>query len=44
VEMLDDETPFSYQDVLEVDGYINVHLSADDLATLVAQSNIGSNE
>lgn len=44
VEVLDDETPFSYQDVLAVDGYINIHLSADDLATLVAQGNIGSNE
>ncbi|WP_193554882.1 autotransporter outer membrane beta-barrel domain-containing protein [Maribacter aurantiacus] len=44
VEILDDETPFSYQDVLEVDGYINVHLSPDDLATLVAQADIGINE
>ncbi len=44
VEVLDDMTPFSYQDVLTVDGYINIHLSADDLATLVAQGNIGSNE
>ncbi|WP_281542166.1 CHRD domain-containing protein [Maribacter aestuarii] len=44
VEVLDDETPFSYQDVLTVDGYINIHLSADDLATLVAQGNIGANE
>ena len=44
VEILDDETPFSYQDVLGVDGYINVHLSPDDLATLVAQADIGINE
>lgn len=44
VDILDDETPFSYQDVLEVDGYINIHLSADDLATLVAQADIGINE
>lgn len=43
-EVLNDQTPFSYQDVLTVDGYINVHLSADDLATLVAQGNIGANE
>ena len=44
VEALDDETPFGYDDVLTVDGYINIHLSVDDLATLVAQGNIGSNE
>ena len=44
VAMLDDETAFGYSDVLEYDGYINVHLSADDLATLVAQGNIGANE
>ncbi|MDN3493027.1 hypothetical protein [Winogradskyella bathintestinalis] len=43
VTMLDDETPFNYDDVLTVDGYINVHLSADDLDTLVAQGNTGSN-
>ncbi len=44
VEVLDDETPFSYQGVLDVDGYINVHLSPDDLATIVAQGDIGINE
>lgn len=44
VEVLDDETPFSYQGVLDVDGYINVHLSPEDLATIVAQGDIGINE
>lgn len=44
VELLDDETPFNYENVLAVDGYINIHLSADDLATLVAQGDIGANE
>jgi len=44
VEVLDDQTPFSYEDVLTVDGYINIHLSVDDLATLVAQGDIGVNE
>lgn len=34
----------SYSELIEYDGYINVHLSADDLATLVAQGNIGSND
>lgn len=44
VGALDDETPFGYADVLEVDGYVNVHLSADDLGTIVAQGDIGQNE
>jgi 3,4-dihydroxy-2-butanone 4-phosphate synthase len=44
VEVLDDQTPFSYEDALTVDGYINIHLSVDDLATLVAQGDIGVNE
>lgn len=44
VSMLDDDTEFDYDDVLEVDGYINVHLSADELGTLVAQGNVGANE
>ena len=44
IEALNDMTLFGYQDVLAVDGYINYHLSADDLATLVAQGNIGTNE
>ncbi|WP_202915942.1 CHRD domain-containing protein [Pontibacter pamirensis] len=43
VAMLDDGTPFGYDDVLTYDGYVNVHLSAADLATIVAQGNIGSN-
>jgi len=40
---LDDGTSFGYSDILTVDGYINVHLSADELATIVAQGNIGDN-
>lgn len=43
ISMLNDNTPFGYDDILSVDGYINVHLSANDLATIVAQGNIGSN-
>lgn len=34
----------SFDDLLDYNGYINVHLSADDLATLVVQTNIGANE
>ncbi len=43
IAALDDETAFGYSDVLTIDGYINIHLSADELGTLVAQGNIGSN-
>ena len=44
VAELNDGTPFLYNDVIAYDGYINVHLSFDDLATLVAQGDIGQNE
>ncbi|WP_246034751.1 CHRD domain-containing protein [Polaribacter aestuariivivens] len=44
VETLDDNTPITYDDILSFDGYINVHLSATQLGTIVAQGNIGSNE
>ncbi len=44
VEMLDDNTEFGFEEVLNYDGYVNVHLSADDLATVVAQGDIGINE
>ena len=43
VSQMDDETAFGYDDILVVDGYINVHLSAEELSTIVAQGNIGSN-
>jgi hypothetical protein len=33
-----------YINALDFDGYINVHLSADKLATLVAQGDIGQND
>ncbi|MFD1095729.1 hypothetical protein [Salegentibacter chungangensis] len=44
VAALDDGSAFMYEDVLDYDGYINVHLSADALGTLVAQGDIGQNE
>ncbi len=40
---LDDQTPITYDELLEYDGYINVHLSAENLATIVAQGDIGQN-
>ena len=44
VEKLDDDTAITYDEILTFDGYINVHLSASQLGTIVAQGNIGSNE
>lgn len=43
VIQLDDTTPFGYDDVLQVNGYINVHESAANLTTIIAQGNIGMN-
>jgi hypothetical protein len=43
-KMLDNGTAITYQQLLNFDGYINVHLSADNLSTLVAQGDIGQNE
>jgi len=43
VTMLDDGTEITYEGLLDYNGYINVHLSPADLATLIAQGNIGSN-
>jgi len=44
VDTLDDGSAFGYDEVLDFDGYINVHLSATELSTLVAQGDIGRNE
>ncbi|WP_037314545.1 CHRD domain-containing protein [Salegentibacter sp. Hel_I_6] len=44
VSTLDDGTSVSYEELLDFDGYINVHLSAEELATVVAQTDIGQNE
>lgn len=44
LEALDDNTSFLFDDVLTFNGYINVHLSATQLSTIVAQGNIGTNE
>ena len=44
VNMLNDGTAISYSQLIDYDGYINVHLSSTDLGTLVAQGDIGQNE
>ncbi|NNK39199.1 MAG: hypothetical protein HKP45_00930 [Winogradskyella sp.] len=41
---LDDGTAITYNQLLDFDGYINVHLSAQELSTIVAQGDIGQNE
>ncbi len=38
-----DGDPVTFDDLLIYDGYVNVHLSSSNLATLVAQGDIGSN-
>ena len=43
IESLDDGTAISYDQLLDFNGYINVHLSSSDLATLIAQGDIGQN-
>src|SRR5690606_3485196 len=38
------DTPITYDDLLNFNGYVNVHLSSNDLGTLIAQGDIGGNE
>ena len=44
VTTLDDGTAGGYDDLINFDGYINVHLSAEELSTIVAQGDIGQND
>lgn len=43
VSQLNNGTAITYDQLLNFNGYVNVHLSAASLATLIAQGNIGSN-
>ncbi len=49
VMALDNNLPITYEELVGTeeapgfDGYINVHQSPDDLATIVAQGNVGAN-
>ncbi|MCC5944469.1 MAG: CHRD domain-containing protein [Bernardetiaceae bacterium] len=38
-----DGTAITYAELIQYNGYVNVHLSDDDLETIVAQGNIGAN-
>lgn len=44
VRTLKNGTAVTYEQLLELNGYVNVHLSASNLATLIAQGDIGQNE
>ncbi len=43
VKEKNDGTPITYDDLIDFNGYINVHNSANDLGTLIAQGDIGQN-
>jgi len=43
VQRFDDGTPVSFEELLDYDGHLNVHLSQEQLDVIVAQGNIGSN-
>ncbi|MFT7282619.1 MAG: hypothetical protein ACI9DM_002355, partial [Cyclobacteriaceae bacterium] len=43
VAAYDDDSSLGYDVIESIDGYINVHLSAAELGTIVAQGNIGIN-
>jgi hypothetical protein len=44
VNALNDGTPLTYDDVLSLDGYVQVHESASNLGTIVVNGDIGQNE
>lgn len=44
VSTLNDGTPITYDELLEFNGHVNVHESSTNLATLIAQGDIGGNE
>ncbi|MEX1239208.1 MAG: CHRD domain-containing protein, partial [Cyclobacteriaceae bacterium] len=44
VDALNDGTPMTYEGLLDFNGFVNVHASESDLATLIAQGDIGGNE
>ncbi|WP_187357713.1 hypothetical protein [Cyclobacterium plantarum] len=44
IRELDNGQPLTYNQILDLDGYVNVHLSMNQLSTIVAQGDIGANE
>jgi len=43
VTQMDNGTVITYDELITFNGYVNVHQSASDLETIIAQGNIGSN-
>jgi len=43
VSQLNDGTSITFDELTEIDGYINVHLSQDQLQSIVAQGDVGQN-
>lgn len=43
VTEMNDGTAITYENLLTFDGHVNAHLSSSEMATLVAQGDIGSN-
>lgn len=43
VNSLSSGTPVTYNELINYDGHVNVHLSGDDLATVITRGNIGGN-
>ena len=43
VTALDNSTPISYSQLIDFDGYLNVHQSSSNLAVIIAQTDIGGN-
>ncbi len=41
---LDDGSAITYAELIDFDGYINVHLGANTMETLIAQADVGQNE
>jgi hypothetical protein len=44
VNALNDGTAMTYEDFLSFDGYVQVHMSSSDLATILTNGDIGGNE
>jgi hypothetical protein len=43
ITQFNDETPITYDELIEIDGYINIHMSATNLGTILAQGDVGQN-
>lgn len=43
VSTMKDGTPVTYDDLVDFNGYVNIHKSASEIATLIAQGDIGQN-